>query len=154
MCGGLPWGSPALTFTPLPPAVSQPHMKYSPPLGPLSAGLAFRQRRGVGGEGVGGRACVVTENSTSHVGEEGRGHSSHLPQVQMYPTRGSRPLVLPSLGAERAHGPESGLSPQPGSGRRSGTKDWGSLRDQPGFTWAIHSIPLAAQEPSSSFKVF
>ena len=131
--------------------MSQPH-SHSPPPGPLSAGP------GAGVEAVGewGRVCGHRE---CHVTRGGGGARSQRllpsPRVQVSPTRVPDSLVLPSLGAESAHGPELGLSTCGPVTRTQECVERPGLSEGPasGFTQATHSRPLAAQEPSSSFKV-
>ena len=72
------------------------------------------------------------------------------------PTRVPDSLVLPSLGAERAHGPEWGLrrSVVLRPGRRSVSKDRGSVRDQRQGSPRPHTAdPWLLRNPPASSKV-
>lgn len=126
MRGGLHWGKPSSDIHTSPTCCESATQSLSAPGTTVSR--AWSRGRGGGGwvRVCGHRECHVTRGG-------GGARSQRLspsPRVQVSPTRVPDSLVLPSLGAESAHGPEWGLSPRPGSGRSSGSKDWGSVRDQ------------------------
>ena len=93
-CAGVcPGGSPALTFTPLPPAVSQPH-SHSPPRDHCQQGLEPGQRRGWGWG-------VWSQSAPRHtLGRRGEVTKlSPSPRAQVSPTHGSRLPGLALLGS-------------------------------------------------------